>query len=122
MEHLRKNKFDSFQHLPLDVQADIRNNDKYCLNLFFPAFNIRNGILILQNRRERNNNNDETDLILRPPTVQESLNTPLTSKLMQPRKTKTSTNGGARHPGLGERLGGNTISPSRRHHRGREGA
>ena len=41
---------------------------------------------------------------------------------MQPRKTKTSTNGGARHPGLGERPGGNTISPSRRHHRGREGA
>ena len=83
------------------------------MSLFYPLFNIENGIQILDNQTKLNN--DINDLILFHPTAQQTLDTPLTYKLIQSRKTKNSTNGGAQYCGLGERADGNTISPNRRH-------
>ena len=49
LEHLRKTKFESFEHLPSHVQTEIKDNNNFCLNLFYLVFNTQNRIQILEN-------------------------------------------------------------------------
>ena len=89
------------------------------MSLFHPVFNTENGIRILDYPTKWNN--DCNNLILHHPSAQQTLDTPLIHKLIQPRKTRYTTNGAARFQGLGEQASSNTISLNKRHC-GRESA
>ena len=115
-EHYRKTKFEStFQYLPSHVQTEMNDNKQFCQSLYHQVFNTANGRRIINNQTTRNIVRQE--LLVRYPTTQQALATPIVDELIQPRKTSKINRKRARYMGNGKVSGGNTISPNRDHRR-----